>query len=69
MYKAGCRCSERLTDKAGGGESLSHTRWSGGKTHRTGQVQGLAGLDRGSKPLTLSHSLDLRITYKMVLSP
>jgi len=25
----GCRCGERLRAKAGGGESLSHTRWNG----------------------------------------
>ena len=31
IYKKGCRCSERLRTKAGGGESLAHTRWSGGR--------------------------------------
>ena len=25
-----CWCGDRLTAKAGGGESLAHTRWSGG---------------------------------------
>jgi hypothetical protein len=25
----GCRCRERLRVKDGGGESLTHTRWSG----------------------------------------
>jgi hypothetical protein len=29
IYKKGCRCYERLRAKAGGGESLEHTRWSG----------------------------------------
>jgi hypothetical protein len=30
IYKLGCRCSERLRGKSGGGETLGHTRWSGG---------------------------------------
>ena len=28
VHKQGCRCSERLRVKAGGGESLAHARWS-----------------------------------------
>jgi hypothetical protein len=34
----GCRCSERLRAKAGGGERLTRTRWSEGRGYlRTGR--------------------------------
>jgi hypothetical protein len=29
IYKKGCWCGERIKAKAGGGESLAQTRWSG----------------------------------------
>jgi hypothetical protein len=36
--KKGCRCGERLRARAGGGESLQHTRWTGGRGYlRTGK--------------------------------
>ena len=31
IYKGGGRCGERLRAKAGGGENLEQTRWSGGR--------------------------------------
>jgi hypothetical protein len=33
IYKKGCWCGDRLRAKAGGGENLTHTRWSGGRGH------------------------------------
>ena len=39
IFQKGRRCGERLRAKAGGRQSLAHTRWSGGKGASSPQTQ------------------------------